>query len=101
MFSNIGGKIKKLAKVLCWIGIIISVISGIAIIASGGRSGGSYVYGGSSVSINGGAAVIAGILFIVLGSLLSWVGSFVLYGFGQLVENSDKLAERADHPMEQ
>ena len=30
MFDNIGGKIKKLAKIICWIGIILSVITGIA-----------------------------------------------------------------------
>ena len=29
MFENIGGKIKGLAKVVCWIGIILSVITGI------------------------------------------------------------------------
>jgi hypothetical protein len=36
----------------------------------------------------------AGILIMVLGSLGSWIGSFMTYGFGQLVENSDILVEQ-------
>ena len=30
---------------------------------------------------------------MAVGSFLSWIGSFLLYGFGQLIENSDKLVE--------
>ena len=90
MFNNIGGKIKVLAKVLCWVGIAFSVIMGIVILA-----GGETV----RVTINGEYSSVsnvpAGILTIVLGSLFSWIGSFFAYGFGQLVENSDKLAEKA------
>lgn len=33
MFDNIGGKIKALAKVTCWVGIVSWVFIGIAIIA--------------------------------------------------------------------
>ena len=29
MWDNIGSKLQKLAKVVCWLGIIVSVISGI------------------------------------------------------------------------
>ena len=78
MFDNIGSKIKTLAKVVCWIGIIGSVIAGIAMIATMGSVG-----------------VLSGLLTIVLGALLSWVGSFVLYGFGEMVENSDIRTELA------
>ena len=35
MFDNIGDKIKTLAKVLCWIGIVISVIAAIGFFISG------------------------------------------------------------------
>ena len=79
MFENIGKKIKTLAKVLCWIGIVLSVISGVAaIIAANGQA-------------NGGAIVLGGVLTIVLGVLLSWIGSFFTYGFGQLIENTDAI----------
>ena len=79
MFDNIGSKIMKLAKVLCWIGIIASIVSGIVIISGGSRS------------YNSGAAVFSGILTIVLGCLFSWIGSFFTYGFGHLIENTDNI----------
>ena len=79
MFNNIGGKIKTLAKVICWIGIISCIITGIVLMA-----------------IND-DFVLIGILTAVVGSLLSWISSFVLYGFGQLVENSDVIANRNIH----
>ena len=77
MFDNIGDKIKTLAKVVCWIGIIACIITGIVLMATDED------------------LVLAGILTAVLGSILSWVSSFVLYGFGQLVENSDIIAKQS------
>lgn len=67
MFDNIGGKIKATAKVFCWIAIIASLIGGICMLF-----------------IN----AVAGLVFIVMGPLSAWIGSFVIYGFGELVENS-------------
>lgn len=73
MFENIGGKIKKLAIVLTVIGIIASFVVGIlmAVAAS-----------------NLHQSQLGGILVIILGSILSWISSFVLYGFGQLIEST-------------
>ena len=86
MFSNIGGKIKTLAKILCWVGIVLSVLSGVILMASGGES---------RITVNGSYAevspVLGGILIIVIGCLASWIGSFFAYGFGQLIENSDEI----------
>ncbi|MCH5212283.1 MAG: hypothetical protein J1G06_04650 [Oscillospiraceae bacterium] len=73
MFDNIGGKIKTLAQVVCWIGIIGSVISGIVMIATDDD------------------LAFLGVIVIVIGSLVSWVSSFTLYGFGHLIENTDLL----------
>lgn len=78
MFANVGGKIKAVAQVVTWIGIIGSVIGGIALISTN---------------------FIAGLLTAGVGSLLSWVSALALYGFGELVENSDistNLAVKAD-----
>ena len=80
MFDNIGGKIKALAKVLCWLGIIASVISGIAIIVMASQN-----------RYSSGTGVVSGLLTIVLGCLGSWIGSFFTYGFGQLIENTDRI----------
>ena len=91
MFNHIGRKIKTWAKIQCWIGIILCVIAGVSFISQGDlpiqqtvSSGYAYV----SHSISG---VGIGILVIVLGSLLSWIGSWVTYGFGSIVENTEQL----------
>ncbi len=67
MFNNIGDKIKKLAMVSTILGIIISVIYGIVLMASDND------------------LIFVGLLVIVLGSLLFWIGSFTLYGFGEMI----------------
>ena len=43
------------------------------------------------------AFFLKGILIIVLGSLASWIGSFVLYGFGQLVDDVNFLRFNAEN----
>ena len=75
MFSNIGSKIKALATVCTWVGIILSFIAGIVLISMDEQ------------------LIFPGLLIMIGGSLLSWLSSFILYGFGQLVENSDKTVE--------
>ena len=75
MFDEIGKKIKTVASVACWVGIVFSVIYGIVLVAIDEDT------------------VVAGFLVMIVGSLLSWVGSFITYGFGQLVENSDILVK--------
>lgn len=89
MFNNIGHKIQVLAKVLCWIGIICWVITGFALMA--GSSSMTYRLNGEFVRANSGAGVVAGILTIVVGVLVSWIGSLVLYAFGQLVEDTHAI----------
>ena len=73
MFTNIGSKIKTLASVFTWLGIIGSIISGIYLASQDDD------------------LILIGLLTALLGSLFSWIGSFLLYGFGQLIENSDIL----------
>lgn len=70
MFDNIGSKIKKLAELLCWIGMLLSIIGGVIL-----------MYAVDSL-------VPVGTAIVFIGPLLSWISSFVLYGFGELVENS-------------
>lgn len=79
MYSNIGGKIKVLAKIICIIGIIVSVISGLGIIIV------------SSISYNPGLSVFGGLLVIVLGILFSWLSTFFIYGFGELIEKVTEI----------
>lgn len=70
MFKNIGGKIKGLAKVICIVGIAISVVSGLGMICTG--------YNGAMVGM--------GLAVMIVGSLASWIGSFFAYGFGELID---------------
>lgn len=83
MFKNIGGKIKGLAKVICYVGIAISVIAGIFMIGFG------------SSSYNGDTMVVMGLAVMIVGSLVSWIDSFFAYGFGELIENTTVIAELA------
>lgn len=77
MFENIGSKIKNLSKFICCIEIIACIVVGIVMAATNEN------------------LIFAGILVAVIGALLSWVGAFILYGFGQLIENSDIVAEES------
>ena len=90
MFRNIGKKIKVLAKVLCWIGIVFSAIMGILIMVIGPTALETAVPNGSAF---GGLAIVSGLLVIIFGALFSWIGSFVLYGYGQLIDNSERIGK--------
>ena len=81
MFENIGGKIKGLASAICGIGMIISCLIGLGMIISDDDM------------------ILYGIIIAVIGCFFSWIGSFLLYGYGQLIENSDKLVQLAKRPM--
>lgn len=69
MFDEIGSKIKILAVVVCVLGIIASVTWGIALFFD---------------------SFLIGLLVIAVGGLCSWTGSFTLYGFGELIEETQR-----------
>ena len=79
MFRNIGKKIKIFAMVLTGIGIAASCISGIAV-----------MFFLSRYSVQ----VVPGLLIIIFGSFFSWLSSFFMYGFGQLIDNTDILVQQ-------
>ncbi len=81
MFDNIGSKIKKLATILAVCGIVASIIDGVLILKLGNGTVGS---------------IITGIALIIAGPLISWVSSFFVYGFGQLIENTEVIAENSE-----
>ena len=73
MFKNIGSKIKKLAIVITVLECMISIIYGIVSCIAG--------------------KVLFGILVIVIGSVIAWISSFFTYGFGELIDNTSKIAK--------
>ena len=81
MYDNIGGKIKSWAVWIFVVEAIAAVIGGIALIAND----------------NG----LVGFLTIVFGPIAAWVSSWLLYGFGQLIENSDIIAAEYNRKNEQ
>lgn len=83
MFENIGGKIKMLAKILTALGCFASLVIGLAMGAKTGENG-----------------ALLFLFIILIGCLVSWLSSFILYGFGQLVENSDILAKHYKNQSE-
>ena len=70
MFENIGAKLKGLAYFLCVGGIAGSVIGGISLMSND--------------------LVLFGLLTAVVGSLGSWISSWVVYAIGEIAENTQK-----------
>lgn len=77
MYENVGAKIKGVAVIVTAIGFIISVVLFLILISTGTLP--MYALG---------VAVLIGGMFI------SWLSSLALYGFGELIENSDIIAGR-------
>lgn len=95
MYNNIGGKIKKLAVVICVLGMIASLIAAITIWAAGSslsRSSSYYGYSSGYGYSFGGSTFLVGLLVLALGALGSWIGGFFMYGFGELIENSERTS---------
>ena len=87
MFANSGNQIKCLANVLFWIlGSVFTLFAIIGVIV--------LALSDASVSI-----VVAGISLIILTIILVWISlwifSLLLYGFGELIENTAQLKEIA------
>ena len=81
MYEEIGKKIKILARIIFVLGFIGSLIFSIIYIKNGTNNA-------SDMEI-----AFKGILVFLIGVILAWVSTFVLYGFGELV---DKVCDIAD-----
>lgn len=89
MFNNVGGSLKGIATIVCWLGIICSCIAGIMGIMSGVEINNNYYSDGSGTTL-----IVGGLVIMVVGSILSWVSSLAVYGFGELVENSSIIRKQ-------
>mgnify|MGYP002517590159 CR=1 FL=1 len=74
MFDNIGEKIKGLAIFFTIIGIIGSIFGAIY----------AWRYD---------AGFFVGFIILIFGIIASWIGSFVLYGFGELIRKTSDIEE--------
>jgi len=75
MYKNIGGKIKRLSEILFEIEAAGLIIGGIVL---------KFYYGFNTAIC---------LLIAVLGPIVAWISSWFLCGFGQLIENSDNIAQ--------
>ena len=82
MFRNIGSKIKTLAKVIFWLSVIGSMIGAFAVIALAAMRG-----SGDSI----GLAIIIGLVIVIVGIVFAWLSTFMLYGFGELIDTNQKM----------
>ena len=70
MYDNIGSKIKSLAKVIFCIGVILCLLGGIALI-------------GTLPDL-----WFIGLLVMIIGPITSWISTWLLYGFGELIDKA-------------
>jgi hypothetical protein len=79
LYENIGGKIKRMAYIIFWVFAIVSVVGGLVVLSE---------------------SPIAGIVIMIVGPLVAWISTFLLYGFGELIESNQIIAQnlsRAAH----
>ncbi len=76
LYENIGGKIKNWAKWLFIVEAISAIITGIVLI------------------VNDDDYITHGILTLICGPIVAWVGSWLMYAFGQLVEDVHAMRDK-------
>ena len=81
MFSNIGKKIKGLAKFIFCLCVIAFCALGASILIPAIRDS------------LGAGEIIKGVLVIVGGVIFSWISVFFTYGFGELIDKTAEIAE--------
>ena len=73
LYENIGSKIKNWAKVIFIIEAIGSIIAGLVLLFTDED------------------LILYGLLTLVCGPIVAWVGSWILYAFGELVEDTHAI----------
>lgn len=79
MFKNIGKKIMILAKVICFLGIGVSVLWGIIYLLS------------ERLYLE---HIVIALIIIASGALVSWLSSIFIYGFGELIDKTAEISNK-------
>ena len=90
MFSNIGAKIKGLAKFIFWVVSIAAVIMGMLTIIQGIGN----AHNESKEIIT---SILLGMAIMVGGVIMAWLQNFLLYGFGELVDSNQKILRELEY----
>lgn len=83
MNNNIGSNIKTLAKVLLWAGLIICIPTGVIFMAAGYSEG-----------------LLVGLIVFIVGCLGTFISSWLMYGFGVLIEKTSEIARNTSKTTE-
>lgn len=91
LFTNIGDKLCKIAKIVFWVCAVVFIIAGLVIMFGSfkylkyfNRGGGEYFF----------KTFFGAILGSALGVFVSWLSSLGLYAFGELVRRVQAIEER-------
>lgn len=82
MFNDVGEKIKKIAHVIFWIASGAYVLSGLFFFISGATAPSD-----NALLFH----MIGGICIILIGPLSAWISCCFIYGFGELISNTDSI----------
>ena len=97
LWNNVGLKIKVLAKILAIIGMVIYAVIGIALIIAGiaSKDGQRFelaIAGAQfEIGMNSTSMIIAGAVIIVVGFLLCWIGSWMVYAYGDIADKLNSI----------
>lgn len=86
MYSNIGGKIKGLAIATFIVEAILAVLSGAVCVI------GSFIAMIDWFSEEYILMMLIGLAIIVIGPIIAWISSWLLYGFGELISKTTEIA---------
>ena len=81
MFRNVGRTIQILAKVLFGVGVSLSVLSFLVCLFK-------------CAEYSEGLFMVIGIASLLFGTLVSWINSILLFGFGNLIENNETIKNK-------
>jgi len=106
MFENIGGKIKVFVIVFTVLEVIACILCGAAIIAFSlfkdaimeplAKIGLDGFVASISAGSEGPLGIVTGLIVMIAGSFAAWLFSFIPYGLGQLIQNTDKMVKGID-----
>lgn len=80
--DKVAKKLIVVARIVAWIGIILSVLVGLAQIAL------------AAVGNLPQESLISGIVFLILGPVLSWLSGLVLATFGRMADDTRRIREK-------
>ena len=85
MFSHIGKKIKTVALVFFWLGFAAFIAYGIYMM----------FFNRNYLGMDTTKAILIMLATVAVGFIASWLGSILLYGFGELVDSNQSIAADA------